>query len=98
MTWVFHDEREDSINDGYFVVSMAGYPNTPSQYGLVDLPASYHGGAAGYSFADGHSEIHAWRDSRTMPPLKHNQLTPLNFASPNNPDVAWLQDHSSRKR
>ncbi len=96
-TWVFHDEREDSINDGYFVVSMAGYPNNPSAYHLVDLPAAYHGNAAGYSFADGHSEIHKWMDPRTTPPLHHNQLTPLNFASPGNRDVAWLQDHSSRK-
>ena len=30
-----------------------------------DLPASYHANAAGFSYADGHSEIHKWVDSRT---------------------------------
>ena len=27
MTWVFLDEREDSINDGEFIVSMNGWPD-----------------------------------------------------------------------
>lgn len=51
--YVFLDEHPDSINDGYFLVSPGA-----SQWG--DLPASYHNGAAGFSFADGHSEIHRW--------------------------------------
>jgi prepilin-type processing-associated H-X9-DG protein len=63
---------------------------------LVDYPASYHNRAAGFSFADGHSEIHQWRDSRTYPVLKAGQLLPLNQPSPNNPDVVWMQDHSTR--
>ena len=29
---------------------------------LVNLPASYHNGASGVTFADGHAEIHKWRD------------------------------------
>lgn len=44
LTIVFLDEREDSINDGMFVVDMTGYPNTPSVSRLVDMPASYHVG------------------------------------------------------
>ena len=31
-TWVFLDEREDSINDGYFVVDMAGYAAQPNRW------------------------------------------------------------------
>jgi hypothetical protein len=31
-TFVFIDEREDSINDGYFVVDMAGYPTEPNRW------------------------------------------------------------------
>src|SRR5690606_3268857 len=50
-TWVFLDEREDSINDGYFVVDMAGYPNQPARSKIVDYPASYHNKAGGLSFA-----------------------------------------------
>ena len=30
-----------------------------------DLPASYHNGAGGLSFADGHQEIKRWLDPRT---------------------------------
>jgi prepilin-type N-terminal cleavage/methylation domain-containing protein/prepilin-type processing-associated H-X9-DG protein len=97
MTFVFLDEREDSINDGEFCTSMSGYPNQPSAFYLIDLPASYHGNAGGFSFVDGHSEIHKWRDKRTMPPLIPGVLTPLNFTAPNNVDSFWLADHSTRK-
>ena len=59
LTWVFMDEREDSINDGEMIVGMSGYPDSPQQWMIVDYPASYHNRAAGLSFADGHSEISA---------------------------------------
>ncbi len=96
-TWLFLDEREDSINDGEFVVGMNGYPDRPGSWMIVDYPASYHGSACGFSFVDGHSEIHRWKDARTMPKLKAGQSIPLNVASPNNKDVYWLMDHSTRK-
>jgi prepilin-type N-terminal cleavage/methylation domain-containing protein len=96
MTWVFLDEREDSINDGYFVVDMAGYANQPNRWKIVDYPASYHNKAGGLSFADGHSEIRKWRDPRTIPVLRKNQLLPLDVASANNKDVLWLQERSTR--
>ena len=92
MTFVILDERWDSINDAYFVTQMDGYPNPATTY-IVDYPASYHGGACGFAFADGHSEIHKWRDSRTMPALKSGLA--LNVPSSNNPDVFWMQQHSS---
>jgi prepilin-type processing-associated H-X9-DG protein len=92
MTFVLLDERWDSINDGYFVTQMDGYPNLATTY-IVDYPASYHGGACGFAFADGHSEIHKWRDPRTTPPLRSG--LPLNIASPNNLDVFWMQQHCS---
>jgi prepilin-type N-terminal cleavage/methylation domain-containing protein len=90
-TFVLLDERKDSINDAYFVVEMDGYPN-PGTHRIIDWPASYHCGACGFAFADGHSEIHKWKDSRTMPPLTRDLSS---TATPNNKDVAWLQDHSS---
>ena len=96
-TWVFLDEREDSINDGEMVVGMDGYPDRPQSWKIVDYPASYHGGAGGLSFADGHSEIKKWKDPRTMPVLKKGQLIPLNVSSPNNQDVFWLMERSTRK-
>ncbi len=93
MTFVLLDEREDSINDGFFVVQMDGYPNM-SQTVMVDFPASYHGEAAGFGFADGHAEVHKWQDPRTYPPLTTAQT--LNVLQPNSKDVYWLQDHSTR--
>jgi prepilin-type N-terminal cleavage/methylation domain-containing protein/prepilin-type processing-associated H-X9-DG protein len=99
--WVVLDEREDSINDGWFAVSMAGTasptgtPANPAQYQVTDFPASYHNRAAGFAFADGHSEIHKWKDARTMPVLKKNQDTQLRVPTPNNVDVAWFHDHTT---
>jgi prepilin-type N-terminal cleavage/methylation domain-containing protein/prepilin-type processing-associated H-X9-DG protein len=93
MTFVLLDERQDSINDGSFVVQMDGYPNV-SQTIMVDFPASYHSQAAGFAFADGHVEIHRWQDPRTCPPL--TTTLPLNVPQPNSKDVYWLQDHSTR--
>jgi prepilin-type N-terminal cleavage/methylation domain-containing protein/prepilin-type processing-associated H-X9-DG protein len=95
MTIVFLDERCDSINDGEWCTSMNGWPDKPGQQILIDFPGSYHGGAGGISFADGHSEIHKWRDSRTTPPI--GKITQLNVPSQNNPDVYWMMEHSTRK-
>jgi prepilin-type N-terminal cleavage/methylation domain-containing protein/prepilin-type processing-associated H-X9-DG protein len=92
MTFVILDERQDSINDAYFVTESDGYPNLASTK-IVDYPASYHNRACGFAFADGHSEIHRWRDPRTMPPV--GQALQLNIASPNNLDVYWMQQHCS---
>ncbi len=94
-TFVFLDEREDSINDGYYVVDMQGYPGQPNRWRIVDYPASYPNNAGGMSFADGHSEIRKWRDGRTTPAIS-SMDRPLDQASPNNQDVFFLQDHSTR--
>ena len=62
---LFVDEHPDSINDGYWL-------NNADRLGLTswgDLPASFHNGACGFSFADGHSEIHKWRSSATILPV-----------------------------
>ncbi len=56
-TWLVVDEHPDSINDGYFI-------NNPDAGNWQDIPASYHNGACGFSFVDGHSEIKKWQ-SRT---------------------------------
>ena len=93
MTYVILDERQDSINDAYFVVQMDGYPKPGSTW-IVDYPASYYNKAVGFAFADGHSEIHHWRDPRTMPNITTS--LPLNIQSPNNQDVIWMQEHCSR--
>jgi len=85
---VFVDERSDSIDDGYFAIDEV-------EQQLVNLPADYHNGAGGATFADGHAEIHKWRDRRTRPPL----LTIFQkfVSTPNNQDLIWLQRHATSK-
>lgn len=58
--FTFIDEHPDSINNGYFL-------NRIDQLEWIDLPASYHDGAATVTFADGHIETHRWLFSQTKP-------------------------------
>ncbi len=95
-TFVFTDERADSIGDGCFLVDMAGYADNPAAATMADFPGSYHNGAGSFTFADGRAEVKKWRDARTTPPLNYAHDMGLNVASPNNPDVFWLQFHSTR--
>ncbi|MCK5887329.1 MAG: hypothetical protein KAG70_12645, partial [Alcanivorax sp.] len=92
-TFVMLDEREDSINDGYFVVDMAGWPTRSQQ--IVDFPASYHNRAAGFSFADGHAEIHKWLDKRTYPKINKGNMQ-LNVSMMNSVDLYWMMEKSTR--
>lgn len=66
------DEHPDSINDGYFLNNPNGIQ---SNWG--DTPASYHNGAGGISFADGHSEIHKWRGFATKMPILFQSPPPI---------------------
>ncbi|MBI3414568.1 MAG: hypothetical protein HY043_04485 [Verrucomicrobia bacterium] len=95
-TWVFTDEREDSINDGCFWVDMSGYADQPALWHIVDFPGSYHNRAGEFSFADGHAENKKWLDDRTTPPLS-KQDRALNQSTPGNKDVLWLQERSTRQ-
>jgi hypothetical protein len=97
-TFLLLDMREDSIDWGNFATDMTGWPDNPDQTGFYDLPGSYHHRAGGFSFVDGHAEIKRWMDDRTMPALVPGGLVPDWFRCPNNPDVAWLQGHATRRR
>lgn len=87
--WVFVDEHPDSINDGCFFVNV-----TAPEW--IDLPASYHNGAAGFAFADGHSEIKKWLDPRTKAPVQYQNYN--NILVPGSRDYAWVKDHTSEPR
>ncbi|HZV34622.1 MAG TPA: type II secretion system protein [Verrucomicrobiae bacterium] len=56
--FVMMDEHPDSINDGFLQTDP--HPTSPA---WNDLPATYHNGACGFAFADGHSEIHKFSSS-----------------------------------
>jgi prepilin-type N-terminal cleavage/methylation domain-containing protein len=100
-TFVFLDQREDSINWGNFYTQMDGFsPRVETSYIFgQDWPGAYHKRAAGFSFADGHSEIKKWQDGRTTPPLVPQTLIgQTDTPSPRNQDIAWLQDHTTRPK
>jgi prepilin-type N-terminal cleavage/methylation domain-containing protein/prepilin-type processing-associated H-X9-DG protein len=94
MTYVLVDEHPDSINAGGFANQMVD-PAKYSSARIIDFPASYHNGAGGISFMDGHTEIHKWRDSRTRAPIRYNNSLQLNVASPNNMDMVWLSERTT---
>ena len=91
MTWVTLDEHPDSINDGGFAVSMA--PTLT----WVDVPAIYHNGACGFSFADGHSEIHKWKYLDRIPPIKYRDISGFGGNKAKNPDVQWIATRTSAR-
>jgi prepilin-type processing-associated H-X9-DG protein len=97
MVWVLVDEHPDSINDAAFAVQMVEANNMGAAR-IIDFPASYHNGACGFSFADGHSEIRKWVDGRTVAPVRYTGTLPLNVASPNNLDVLWMSERSSIRK
>jgi prepilin-type N-terminal cleavage/methylation domain-containing protein/prepilin-type processing-associated H-X9-DG protein len=85
MAWVFLDENPWSINDGSCICD----PNTAK---WIDFPATYHNGAGGLAFADGHAEIKKWRDGALKlkaPPIG------LIIPTPGSGDLQWLQERSS---
>jgi len=102
-TFVLLDEREDSINDGYFVVDMNGFVEgaPDNMRKLVDYPAQYHGNSAGFAFADGHSEIHNWKSAELRRPVRKGALLSLNIDIGARPDlkrdVYWMAERSTRK-
>lgn len=91
--WVLVDEHEDSINGGGFVVDVIRRGDAAQVW---DVPASYHHLAAGFSFADGHAEIHRWRDARTPRTVRRETVT-TRTPAPNSVDVVWLQDATTAK-
>jgi prepilin-type N-terminal cleavage/methylation domain-containing protein/prepilin-type processing-associated H-X9-DG protein len=52
--WTFVDDDPWTINDAAMAV-IASAPDT------VDYPTTMHDNSCGFSFADGHSEIHKWK-------------------------------------
>ena len=85
--FVFLDEREESIDDGFFLVYLDTYlGNQLNQW--ANLPAIYHNGAGGFAFADGHAEIRKWLDPATL--LKGTAGTRI---APR--DVPWIRERAS---
>ena len=87
--FVFLDEHPDSINDGYFL-------NRPSYREWIDLPASYHDGAASFAFADGHSGLQHWVESATKPAAAPDATDlPFYVYKSQARDFNWITSHMS---
>jgi len=91
--YVLIDEHPDGLNAGGYANQMV---EKPADARIIDYPASYHNGAAGLSFADGHAEIRKWVDGRTKEKVRFKDMT-LNVASPNNQDMIWLAERTTVK-
>lgn len=83
-TWVVLDEHPDSANDGYFI-------NNYSAANWQDIVASYHNGAAGFSFADGHSEIKKWQSASSKIPVRFSYQT-RPFDAQGRIDFQWYRE------
>lgn len=83
--WVLLDEDDRSLNDAGFAVGM----NRPE---WIDWVGTYHNNAAGFAFADGHSEIHKWVDPRTKVKGSVSRMS-----VPGSKDWQWISERTSAK-
>ena len=98
-TWVFVDEHPDSINDAAFANACTDASNE-SAARIIDYPANYHGGACGFSFADGHAVIHKWEGSKIKnAPIYYGAKTLLlNVPAEDSwVDVKWMAENTTVK-
>lgn len=86
--FVFLDENVTSINDGWFWVNPAAMGGTGD---YRDLPAINHVNSSSFSFADGHAEIHKWRD--VFP-----TAVPGGSSYPGKQDPLWLAAHATARK
>ncbi|MGH7870207.1 MAG: hypothetical protein ACREP9_21840, partial [Candidatus Dormibacteraceae bacterium] len=87
-TWLFLDEQPDSINDGYYITN-------PTDNHWDDVPASYHNGACGFSFADGHAEIKKWLSQTSKYPVQFiSQGGSKAFDALGKLDYAWYLERT----
>jgi prepilin-type N-terminal cleavage/methylation domain-containing protein/prepilin-type processing-associated H-X9-DG protein len=86
--WVLADEDEDSLNDAGLAVGMV-YRST-----WIDYPGTYHNNACGLAFADGHSEIHQWKE-RSTKVFRHTLGSGGNIPRGGGIDWKWIRERTS---
>jgi prepilin-type processing-associated H-X9-DG protein len=84
MTWLTLDEHPDSINDAFFITD-----HNANHW--QDRPASYHNGACGFSFADGHAEIRKWLSSASIYPVQFQYGPTKPFDEAGRRDMEWYR-------
>jgi prepilin-type processing-associated H-X9-DG protein len=87
------DRRQPGFVDGFFVFCNNADPTERNVWS--DLPASYHNGAAGFSFADGHSEIKKWMAATTIrAALKKTTDFPIQVGTDKR-DITWVAERTT---
>ena len=85
--FVFLDESPQTINDGWYIFCNDG----PTGNLWSDMPASYHNGACGFSFADGHSEMKHWLVRTTIVPFSSWPVP----TGPDRRDFLWVSQRAT---
>jgi len=85
MTYLTLDEHPDGINDAFFVTD-------PAAGSWQDIPASYHNGACGFSFADGHAEIKKWLSRTSKYPVDFTYGPQMPFDAAGRRDMEWYKE------
>jgi prepilin-type N-terminal cleavage/methylation domain-containing protein/prepilin-type processing-associated H-X9-DG protein len=92
--YVLLDEHENSINDSHFYPfsNLKAYESR-----WLDAPSGRHGNGTGFTFADGHAEIHRWADSEvTQVRSSGGVVGPRDISFLPNPglkDFSWFTNH-----
>jgi prepilin-type processing-associated H-X9-DG protein len=89
--FVFADESPYTINDGYLQI-------TVTHPGFSDVPACYLEGGCGFSFADGHAEIHRWQTTSLLIPVRQGFTGNSVAVGANNADWVWFAQHATSRK
>jgi prepilin-type processing-associated H-X9-DG protein len=82
--FVFVDESEYTIDDGYFAALV-------NEDTWQNFPAYRHGASASFSFADGHSELKRWIEPSTGSLKNPNGFSPApKYNGQRNRDLQWV--------
>jgi prepilin-type N-terminal cleavage/methylation domain-containing protein/prepilin-type processing-associated H-X9-DG protein len=91
--FLFIDEHENSINDSHFT-AFRDFHSFGSQK-WCDAPSGRHGNSTGFTFADGHSEVHKWASSVTQVNAAGGGYPwGFDFLTPVEADWNWFRQHS----
>ena len=86
MAFVFVDESEYTIDDGYFAVQV-------NRDEWQNFPSVRHGGSASFGFADGHAEVKKWIEPSTLKLKDPTGFEPApRSGGQRNRDLQWLSD------
>jgi prepilin-type N-terminal cleavage/methylation domain-containing protein len=92
--WVLLEENPDYINDAAFAIAMVG--NLSSNWKWIDVPARFYGDSCAFSYADGHAELHHWKNpSLTPAPTYQSSGARGVINTKPNSDVYWLSLHTT---